>query len=212
MKLAKKIFSVFLVLNGVGISVALMLASGLGTDSIGLLSDGIHAFFKVQYGFASLIYNLIVIVIAFFVSRKDLALGSICYALLGGYFIEFYFWIFQHMPIGDLNMPIRLLMSAAGVVILSFSLATLISLKLGMNALDAILFAVEKKTKVSYRVLRTITDISYCLLGTLMGGVFGIGSIMSMLCTGYLIDFFSRWFKKREEQKALVISNNTKIA
>ena len=46
----KKCLLVFLVMNLVGIAVTLFLASGLGSDSIGLLCDGIRHVLPISFG------------------------------------------------------------------------------------------------------------------------------------------------------------------
>ena len=45
----------------------------------------------------------------------------------------------------------------------------------------------EEKSKLPYAGLRTACDISYVILGTLMGGTFGIGTICSVLLTGSMV-------------------------
>ncbi|NSF23834.1 hypothetical protein HQK13_02455 [Blautia wexlerae] len=63
-KIMSKIVMVFVVMNLIGIAVALFLESGLGSDSVGLLCDGIRHTFLISFGNASLFYNLLIILIA----------------------------------------------------------------------------------------------------------------------------------------------------
>ena len=53
-KVISKIVMVFVVMNLIGIAVALFLESGLGSDSVGLLCDGIRHAFLISFGNASL--------------------------------------------------------------------------------------------------------------------------------------------------------------
>lgn len=186
----KKIVGIFMAMNFVGFAVAIALACGLGTDSIGLLCDGIHRILHMQYGNASLFYNLVIILIALPFARKNIGAGTIAYALISGYFIEFYSMLLAPLGLGDMSFIIRFIGFFLGQLSLSFGLAILIQMKLGMNALDAILYKLESILHVPYMALRTTTDCLYALLGFLMGGVFGIGTVISVLSTGFFVSRF----------------------
>lgn len=183
----KKCLLVFCIMNLVGIAVALFLASGLGSDSIGLLCDGIRHVLPVSFGNASLLYNLLIIVVAFIVAKENLGLGTVVYALVSGYFIDFYGYVIELLKVNENIMAVRILSFIIGQCCLSLGLAILIQLKLGMNALDAVLYKIQEKSKLPYAGLRTGCDISYVILGTLMGGTFGIGTICSVLLTGTMV-------------------------
>ena len=191
-----KVLGVFLAMNCVGFAVAMFLSVNLGSDSIGLLCDGIHVFFHLQYGNASVLYNLLIIGIALCCARKNLGMGSIAYALISGYFIDFYCFLLEPLQLSQALLSIRLLGLVLGQLSLAFALAMLIQLDLGMNALDAVLHKVVKVTGWNYTVLRTMIDVAYALMGSLLGGVFGIGTIFSVLTMGSCIGMFTKLIEK----------------
>lgn len=186
-KIMSKIVMVFVVMNLIGIAVALFLESGLGSDSVGLLCDGIRHTFLISFGNASLFYNLLIILIACLVARKNMGLGTVVYALVSGYFIDFYSWILTDIHLAEQDMLIRILAFAIGQCYLSLGLALLIQLNLGMNALDAVLYKIQNHTNFSYTIMRTGCDISYVVIGTVLGGTFGAGTICSVLVTGTMV-------------------------
>lgn len=186
-KIMSKIVMVFVVMNSIGIAVALFLESGLGSDSVGLLCDGIRHTFLISFGNASLFYNLLLILIACLVARKNMGLGTVVYALVSGYFIDFYSWILTDIHLAEQDMLIRILAFAIGQCCLSLGLALLIQLNLGMNALDAVLYKIQNHTNFSYTIMRTGCDISYVVIGTVLGGTFGAGTICSVLVTGTMV-------------------------
>lgn len=186
-KIMSKIVMVFVVMNSIGIAVALFLDSGLGSDSVGLLCDGIRHTFLISFGNASLFYNLLIILIACLVARKNMGLGTVVYALVSGYFIDFYSWILTDIHLAEQDMLIRILAFAIGQCCLSLGLALLIQLNLGMNALDAVLYKIQNHTNFSYTIMRTGCDISYVVIGTVLGGTFGAGTICSVLVTGTMV-------------------------
>ena len=188
----KRWLLIFLVMNLVGAAVALFLENGLGSDSIGLLCDGLHRMTGLSYGNASMLYNLAIIAAPAVFARGNLGAGTIVYALTSGYFIDFYCWLMDPFTLGENPFLLRFLGFAVGQIFLSLALAILIQMNLGMNALDALLTRLSQRVKLPYAALRTGADLTYVVIGTLMGGVFGIGTILSVLLTGTMIRAFTR--------------------
>lgn len=200
-KIMSKIVMVFVVMNLIGIAVALFLESGLGSDSVGLLCDGIRHTFLISFGNASLFYNLLIILIACLVARKNMGLGTVVYALVSGYFIDFYSWILTDIHLAEQDMLIRILAFAIGQCCLSLGLALLIQLNLGMNALDAVLYKIQNHTNFSYTIMRTGCDISYVVIGTVLGGTFGAGTICSVLVTGTMVTMITNIIGRIQKYK-----------
>ncbi len=197
----KRIGMIFLVMNLIGIAVAIFLETGVGSDSIGLLCDGISAACGIRFGNASLLYNAAVIFIAFIFSRSNLGLGTIVYALFSGYFIDFYAYLLSPLTLRDSFWGVKAVGFVIGQLCLSLGLAILIQMKLGMNALDAVLYRIEQLVKIKYAVLRTICDCSYVLIGTFLGGTFGPGTICSVLLTGFLVSKIIKVMSGRKAQQ-----------
>lgn len=188
----KKAGLVFLAMHLVGIGVALFLETGLGSDSIGLLCDGIRHATGLQFGHASLLYNLVVILLALLAARTNMGLGTVIYALFSGYFIDFYSYLLAPLHLAEAAFGVRFALFAVGQCCLSLALALLIQMRLGMNALDAVLYRVNQAIRVPYAAMRTAIDLSYVVIGTLLGGTFGVGTVCSVLLTGTMVSFFTR--------------------
>lgn len=186
----KKTLGVFITMNLVGIGIAIFLETGLGADPIGILCEGISVRFHMMFGTASLLYNLCLILIAFAFSRSNMGLGTISYALFSGYFIDAYRVLLVPLHLGNCALLMRLVFYFTGLIFFTLGLSILISLSLGMNALDAILYKTEASTPFKYRTLRMCFDIFQTVLGFLWGGTFGAGTVICALCTGNLISFF----------------------
>jgi uncharacterized membrane protein YczE len=65
-----------------------------------------------------------------------------------------------------------------------------------MSVMDAIVTRLAERLGVSFRAVRMTIDAGLMLTGFLMGGVVGIGSMVAVLGTGPLIQFFSQLGKK----------------
>lgn len=188
----KKVLGIFIAMNGVGIGVGIFLQCGLGSDPIGIICDGLSCFLCIQFGHASLIYNLLLICLAFLVARTNIGAGTIVYALLSGYFIDLYNYILSFLDFHNMHIVAKLSFYIIGELFFAFALALLIYFKFGMNALDALIYKIEDVTNISYAKLRTFVDIFYSVVGSILGGVFGIGTIISILFTGTFVNLFTK--------------------
>lgn len=190
----KKIIGIFIAMNGVGCGVAIFLQTGLGGDPIGILCEGISRLLNIEFGHASLLYNVLLIGLAAVAASKNIGTGSIVYAALSGYFIDFYSRSLSVFELQHTLLPVKLSVYGAGILLFTMSLAILIYFELGMNALDALLWKVSERYQVSYVTVRLITDLSFVGIGYLAGGTFGIGTAVCFLTTGTLIKKFTGLF------------------
>lgn len=206
-----KLGVIFVVMNLVGIAVALFLATGLGSDSIGLLCDGLRTALGISFGNASLLYNLVVIILAFIFARKNLGAGTIFYALVSGYFMDFYGLVFEPFHLVNQAILVRAISFGIGQCCLSLGLALLIQMELGMNALDALIYKFQDKTGIQYRIIRTCVDCSYVVIGTLLGGTFGIGTICSVLLTGTMVSKIIQLIENHRKMEEKIVYESKTI-
>lgn len=191
LKNKEKVLLIFLSVNLIGIAVSLILQSGLGCDPIGLLCDGISHMFFISFGAASFLYNGLIIGIAMLVAGRNLGIGTIAYGLLSGVFIDIYQMVFSRFDLKSRGWVCVVLIFFVGEICMSLAFAILIQLKLGMTALDAVLVKLKETTHIPYAYLKICVDILLVISGTLMGGIFGVGTIISALITGILIARFA---------------------
>ena len=84
----------------------------------------------------------------------------------------------------------------AGLLLLTVSCALMIRFCPGMSILDAIVTRLSEKLRISFRAVRMTIDAGLMVAGLLLGGVVGIGSVVAVLGTGPLIQFFVHFGKK----------------
>lgn len=178
---------IFAAMNFVGAGVALFLACGYGGDPIAVFCQGIQVSLGISFGTASLVFNFLIIGIALLVSKKNLGLGTISYALVSGYFIDFYLFLLKQTGFGGWNPYIKIMSYFAGIFFLAEALAILIFMNSGMSAVDAVVCFLEEKLKIPYQLIRTLLDVTFVLIGFLLGGVVGWGTLLCAVATGTLV-------------------------
>lgn len=180
--------ALFFAINLTGIGVALFVHANLGSDTITVFIDGLKEVLHCTLGDASRIYNLIALIIALLLSRKDIGWCTIVYALTVGFAMDFYNTIIIDMNIANMSLLIRLIVVMLGQLCFVVTYALLIKFREGMNQMDAISYGIVNRTGTSYKMIRTLMDIILLVSGWLMGGVIGVGSIIAMATTGVLVD------------------------
>ncbi|MDR1017937.1 MAG: hypothetical protein LBM02_04465 [Lachnospiraceae bacterium] len=194
-KRLKKFFLIIIVLIIIGLGISLIVLADLGPDSISLLCQGIHEHMPGTFGIATLAYNVAIILIALLFAKKYLGAGTVLYAVLIGAFIDLFMLICRPFDIENQSVYIRFMVFILGQCFYSLGLSLLIKLNLGMNALDALMTKLSDLTHIQYMYFRVAADFSYCVIGYLLGGTFGVGTVISVLFTGTLVTFFGKVFK-----------------
>lgn len=175
-----------------GLGVALFVHANLGSDTITVFIDGLHRTLNVSYGAASRIYNVIMLIIALIVSFKNIGWATIIYGFTVGFAMDFFEVLLTPLNIESMNILIRFLVACLGQICFGLTYVLLIKYRKGMNQVDAIAYTIVDKTNISFKWIRTGADVSLLVIGGLLGGVIGIGSVIAMSTTGILIDFFLR--------------------
>lgn len=183
----------------IGVGVGIILYANIGGDTVTVFQDGMHVVLRCSYGQASRIYNGVLILAALALARNNFGAGTILSALITGFAIDF---SFDGLTALGLNLPFPALfvIFLVGQTVYTLGLSILIRCKLGMNGLDSLLYRLSDLVKKPYKYLRIAADLLLTLVGWLLGGVVGIGTAVSILCTGYMIDLFSKFTLGRKHQ------------
>jgi uncharacterized protein len=171
-----------------GIAIAVFVGVNLGSDTITVFIDGLHRLLGISYGSASRIYNAAVLIIALLIARKDIGWATVLYALSVGFAIDFYNGLLGSVSFLHGSLPVKFGCIFFAQVLFGITYALFIRFKIGMNQIDAITYAICRKTGVKYIYMRTVMDVILLGSGWLLGGIAGIGSVVSMLTTGLFVN------------------------
>lgn len=174
----------------IGIGAGTILYAGIGGDTITVFQDGIHALLNISYGQASRIYNVVFVLMALLFARKYSGAGTVISALVIGFLIDISnsLWLLTKLNNGFVS---GLIIFLIGLSIYASGIALLIRCDAGMNCLDALLYRLMDVTGLKYKYLRIAADILLTVTGCMMGGVFGIGTVIAVFLTGPLVELFT---------------------
>ena len=171
-----------LILCGVGVSM--FLYSGMGVDPASVFELGIAKVCGISYGTSSALINVVILLIVFFIDKSYINISSLI-AIFGiGYTADFVRKILSILIQGEPNLIRKLVLILIGLFIMSCGIATYIKAELGVGAIDLISEIISRKSKVQYRVVRVIGDVAFVVIGFLLGGTVGVGTVVAAFLTG----------------------------
>lgn len=172
----------------------IIITANIGGDSITVFIQGLENSFKITYGQAYLLGNGIFLIFVVIFHRKKIGIGTVLTATLTGLIIDVYL---KYLPLQKLdNTFFNILFSFSGLVIASFGLTLYIYSKSGLGPFEAFIDYFSKKFNVRFGLIKIILDALLFITGIILGGKFGITSIVSVFVSGPLIDFFTFLIKK----------------
>lgn len=172
-------------------------ACGLGTDPISVFVDGLHSWCNLSYGTISTICNVILTLCIFLFERKHLGLGTIVGMLIGGPLIDvFETFMSTNFPVETTSLIVRIIILIIALLTFGIGCGLGIACKMGIGCfqLPPIFLADVSKIKLTYT--QVITDAIFFLIGWLLGGVIGIGTVLGVLLTGPILT----WTIKKSEK------------
>lgn len=181
--------------------VTLFLLAGLGTDTFTVLIQGMAVTFHTTVGLMHIIVLTILVILMVITTKGYIKSGSFVCAILGGVVIDVFTWMLEGHINVDSPMIVRAVSMVAGCVILSLGMSIVINSNAGTGPNDLIAIILSDKIEfLEFRWVRVICDVVFVLLGYLLGGTVGVGTVVSMLLTGPLVQFWLPITKKPIER------------
>ena len=164
-----------------GVSLALMVRGHLGLAPWDVLHSGVTRYLPITLGQAVVVMSFVVL-LAWIPLREVPGLGTILNALLVGTSADLTLWLLE--PAGSL--PGRVALTVGGVALCGLASAMYIGAQFGRGPRDGLMTGLSRRTGRSLRLVRTGIEVTVVLLGLLLGGVAGLGTLLYALGIGPL--------------------------
>ena len=171
-----------------GVGISLFVSCQLGSDPVTVFLDGFNKTTGISIGITDQFLNLCTLVLGIILNRKLIGISSIVNVLVLGMCIDIPTAIFIPLHISEQSLLIRILVLIIAQICLGTSFAWMQTFKSGMNPIDAIFFRIINRFNCRYFTIRVIYDGLYLLIGYILGGVIGIGTILSIVTNGYITE------------------------
>lgn len=172
--------AVSLFINGFGIYLTIQ--ANIGAAPWDVLSLGISHTFGILYGTASIIISLTILGIDILL-KEPIGIAMFIDAIVVGKSVDFFNWI--HAVPKATSLPMSILMMIAGLIIIAYTQYTYMLASLGCGPRDTLLVGLAKRvTRIPIGAVSILMLSTATLIGWLLGGPVGIGTIISAFAAG----------------------------
>ena len=165
--------------------ITLALYAGFGGATLAVLWQGISRTFHISIGMASLIVAIVMIVFAFFYDRSQIHIGTILYQIVYSLCVD----LFANAHVYSSHLWVNALIMLLGVMLFAVGTGFYAAASLGRGSYEALTFSLAEKNGWQVKVVRMILDIVMVIAGVLLGGRFGICTIVTIIISGPVIQF-----------------------
>lgn len=186
----KRLLILVLGLTIAHLGVTLFLLSNLGSDPFNVLIQGIANILPLTHGTCHQIVCFLILGILLFVARSYIKAGTFICMFFGGPIIDFFSWLLGGLIHDGSSIIIRFISLILGCFILAFGMTIVIKSDAGTGPNDLVGVVISDKLHKSFGIIRVIVDFSFVIIGMLLGGIFGVGTIVCAFLIGPIADRF----------------------
>ncbi|GAB3489390.1 membrane protein [Flexivirga lutea] len=186
-RLPSRLVRLFAGLTLYGLAMALFVRAGLGLDPWDVFHYGVAQHLGLDLGTTVILVSIPVLLL-WVPLRQWPGFGTIANAIWIGIATNVALAIIptQHA------LPARIVMLPIALVINAIGGALYIGSQLGPGPRDGLMTGLHLRTGLSLRLVRTSLELTVLVVGWLLGGVVGIGTVLYAVSIGPLVQFFLR--------------------
>jgi hypothetical protein len=165
-----------------GASLAFLLRAGLGLAPWDVLHQGLAELTGATVGSMVIVVSFVVL-LAWIPLRQRPGVGTIANAVLVGVSLDL-----TMLVLGEAEQwPWRVGLLVAGVLLNGLATALYIGAMLGPGPRDGLMTGLVRRTGRSVRVVRTSLEVGVLVLGWLLGGTVGVGTLLYAVAIGPIV-------------------------
>ncbi len=176
--------------------VTLFLLSDLGSDPFNVFVQGVFRSLErvtrwpfLTHGRTHVAISLLIVLVLLAVDRSYIKIGTALCMVFGGPIIDVFTRLLQPLFDGA-GMGFRLAALVAGCVILACGMTVVIRSDAGTGPNDLVALVISDKTRFRFSLTRVAVDAAFALLGFLLGGTVGLGTLICMFLVGPVAGIF----------------------
>jgi uncharacterized membrane protein YczE len=171
--------------------VTLFILADLGSDPFNVLVQGIFRTISgilnwsfITHGRVHIVICFLIILALLAVDKSYVKIGTILCMIFGGPIIDIFTVVLAPIfSISD-SLIFKIVLLALGCVILAYGMTIVIKSDAGTGPNDLVAVVISDKSKKKFSIVRIIVDVSFVVIGFVLGGSLGIGTIICAFCVG----------------------------
>ncbi len=184
-RLARRLPQLYAGLTLYGLSMAMMIRSGLGLDPWDVFHYGVARHLDLSFGTIVILVGVVVLLL-WIPLRQWPGLGTLSNVVVIGVVSDLALAVITTPA----ALPARVALVLGGILLNGVAGAMYIGSQLGAGPRDGLMTGLVRRTGRSVRLVRTVIEISVLAVGWLLGGVVGVGTVLYALLIGPLVQAF----------------------
>lgn len=177
-----------------GAGIGLCNVADWGMDPLAVLVSGVSRTLAVSFSLCNYVIYLLMAAVAWRLDSRQVTIWSFITPFACSLGIEAVMQLLPLLPHSALSFACYL----AGITIMSLGIALSVKAQMGKSPYDALIYAAMTRTKKNYAPIRWSMDAAWLIAGILLGGACGIGTVMALLITGKLVEWFNMLLNPRQ--------------
>lgn len=165
-----------------GVAIAMMVRAEIGISPWDVLTQGVALKTGLSFGLLTILIGIVVL-LAWIPLRQKPGIGTLLNVLLIGPAAEFGLWL---IPTPE-PLWARVLLFAGGLVLLAIATGFYIGARFGAGPRDGLMTGFNSRFGWPIWLVRTIIEGSVLVIGWLLGGNVGLGTVAFALLIGPLV-------------------------
>lgn len=183
-----------------GLALALIVRAGVGTSTWLVLEVALADITGIQIGTMTVYMGFAVLILAIAL-RERVGWGTLANILSIGPWLNLFLWL---IPVPGDALALQIGMFLLGVLIQGIATAIYIGVDAGAGPRDSLMLAIHRTTGVSIRLARGAIEVIVVLIGWLLGGPAGLGTVAFALLIGPSVQWAFKLFGVRPHKPEIV--------
>ena len=188
------------------LGVTLFLLADLGADPFNVLVQGVFRTAEgyidwsfLTHGNTHVMICFMIIFALLFIDRSYIKIGTILCMIFGGPIIDFFNAILSAGFENINSMLAKIIINGLGCMILAFGMTIVMKSDAGTGPNDLVAIVLSDKLRKNFGLVRIVVDISFVIIGFVLGGSLGIGTLICAFLVGPVANIFlsfnERWIQ-----------------
>jgi uncharacterized membrane protein YczE len=177
--LSRRLAQLLVGLTLYGVSQAFVLRAGLGLAPWDVLHQGLAEHLDATVGQMVIAVSFVVLLL-WIPLRERPGFGTFANAVLVGVFVDLTLLVLDPAQV----WPARVLLLLGGVLLNGLATALYIGASLGPGPRDGLMTGLVRRTGHSVRLVRTVIEVTVLVVGFLLGGSVGVGTLLYAFAIG----------------------------
>ncbi|MGQ9450806.1 membrane protein YczE [Leclercia sp. TB492] len=188
----RRLVQLYVGLSLYGLSTAMFIRSDLGADPWNVFHLGVAKLLAMDIGTVIILTGVLVLLL-WIPLRLRPGLGTISNVIAIGLAADV---ALTFIPAID-SLVARSLLLVSAVIVNALATGMYIGAGFGAGPRDGLMTGINARTGWSVRSVRTAIEVSVLLFGWVLGGTFGVGTVLYALSIGPLIQICLPWFRQK---------------